>query len=776
MKIDYLKEPQFLVSLGESTGEDDFTVITDREKAQNIVKNISDILRHPVTIIDINRPQMNRIDSDISYLSMRYTCKLFRRYAGEEKCHECDRFHAAILKGVTQTTTKDELDMKIQNTKNPPSFFTPFYRDTEGKPKVIQFTLEEHGTNRLVIEYHCPILGYRELLFPIFYDYYVIGVLFVVQTIVRDMDDYNHIKKIQESFFSKPENYPEIIFKETINKLEEGFDAEELKERIFEADDITEKMEKHLRESPKKEGTTLPDMTFDTYAEYKEFISKASNELNKIEIDLKKRMIAKRIKYFDKIIDHAVKRYLENTVRKDVLNETTYILQLEDLKKVWDCFYKAKEKIKIELELDDIVLFGDGVEMNVIKTIKKKVYSQNPEKLSSNLEWEYDFSKLDKKYFANTPLISLYDDNILIGLCDNVDKANVILLVYPDVVILLKVKDLEKHREVYTEMAECIGKGFAHICSDIALRAANFMKERYMFTLRMYRHESSHISTRLSDNIIAYFNPDASRFLRQEPAKQDHIINDMKSAILLISNMALNIGILTGSINENIIKRKGNRVDVINLLYKWQIMFKSVLHGRNLDIKVQEEDDKIEAPRYIRTNLKFFELLLYNLVDNAVKYAHRGSVIRLGWYCSEGNYELTVSSYGPEIKIGDNIYKPYVRGENNEEGDGMGLYVVKRICGLLKLGGVSHISKHISNYNVPLIQYYFDEFQGTNNEIKMDTFRKDISSYHLRRVINDNGNTKISEWALTPEYLLACINKETWLTEFTVKVPVNMGL
>jgi hypothetical protein len=305
-------------------------------------------------------------------------------------------------------------------------------------------------------------------------------------------------------------------------------------------------------------------------------------------------IISKRKKYFDSIVNSAVNVYLENTARKDILNETDYTLQLKDLEKAWDCFYEAKEKIKIELGLDDIALFGDGVKTNVIKTMKKKVYFKNPEKLSSNLEWEYDFSKLEKKHFTNTPLISLKDSSIFDGLCDNVNKANVILLVYPDVAILLKVKDLEKHSDVYTQMAECIGKGFAHIYSDIALRAANFMKERYLFTLRMYRHESAHISTRLSDNIIAYFNPGVPKFLRQHLDKQDHIINDMKGAILLISNMADNIGVITGSINENTIEGKEKRVDVINLLNKWQVMFRSVLHGRNLDIKVQE-DDKIKG-------------------------------------------------------------------------------------------------------------------------------------------------------------------------------------
>ncbi len=707
MDIDFLQTPKYLAPLPldkEEAKEDktDFSVLADRETVENIAKHISDKLRHPVTIIDINRLDDDqqdeeyqskiRIDSDVSYLSLRNACKLFRCYAGAEKCYKCDHFHAAMLQGIVQTTTKDELDKKIQNEKkNSPPFFASSY--TERELKTFEFSLKKPGTHRLVIEYHCPILGYRELEFPIFYNSKVIGILFVGQTIVRDKGDNEIIKKIQEEFFSEQEN-----------TLDVKLDVKTLKDRIFKADESSAEIEDWLRESPIIKGGTIPDMTFGTYEQYKNFISNVSKELSVIEEELKKGIKERREKYFDSIVQSSVDNYL---IEDKVNSEDTYKQQLESLENAWHRFFEATERIKKDLELDDIVLFGDGIKMNAMKAEKKSVYKNTEEELYYD-EWEYDFSALKNKNFAYEPRNSLSDDSLFDGLCDKIDRTNVILLVYPDIVMLLKVKDLNNYHDIYVEMTNCIGKGFANIYSDIALRAANFMKERYMFTLRMYRHESAHISTRLNDNIKQYFVRSATKFVELEQEKRKLVIDDMAGAISLISHMANNIGILTGRINEETTKRKN--VNVRNLLFKWQVMFRDALYGKNLDIKVQEEN-KIEAPDYLMTNPDLFELLLYNLVDNAVKYAYRGS-------CSAEDrqyFELTVSSYGQNAEGGTRLYDLYTRGENrenDEEGDGMGLYIVKRICEILKFGGISHDSIEISKYNIPLVLIWLIRLQS----------------------------------------------------------------
>ncbi len=57
----------------------------------------------------------------------------------------------------------------------------------------------------------------------------------------------------------------------------------------------------------------------------------------------------------------------------------------------------------------------------------------------------------------------------------------------------------------------------------------------------------------------------------------------------------------------------------------------------------------------------------------------------------------------------------------------------------------------------------------------INEMKRDVSKYHLNQAVNDNNNTKITEWDLTPEYLEARIGRETWLTTFTVKIPVSIN-
>jgi len=797
----YRNKPQYLAPHDDSQTDMDFSVLADRKSIQNIAKNICDVLRHPVTILDVNRlgemADTVRIDSDIEYLSLRISCKLLRYYAGEDMCHKCDHFHASMLQGMTQSMSKDNLIERISaRIKNRPLFFVPSY--TTRPPEVHEVNYQHNGekASRLVIEYHCPLLGYRELLFPIFYDNEVIGVLFVGQTIVCDRKDEKTILNIKKDFFETPANSPEILFnnflyrqKQYYNKNGEKnkiLEANELKDRILNADKQSEILDNYFLEFSKiSKNTGLANMTFEFYDDYEDFISEACQELSKVEQNLLDSRKTKRKEYLKNIVDRTVKIYFENiTSNRDISKQITYSQLQNELKSAWDCFFDATKEIEKNLDLEEVLLFGDGTRVNMGETMKKYTYFKDPKSKQYN-DIYYDFSVLDNMQPSPyEPSISLKCPSMLNGLSSTVDRTNIILLIFPDVVISLRVSELEEYCDIYEEIAESVGRGFSRIYSDVALRSANFIKERHILTLRMFRHESSHISTRLNDNIEKYFAIKNLSFLDQEREKQEHIAEDIKSTIPLISHMAKNIGVIIGSINVRNTKKK-KELDVVNLLYKWQIMFRKKLKGRNLDIQVLR-NYYTEKLRYIKTDPDLFELLMYNLVDNAVKYAYEGSVIRIGWSRSIEDtkyYELTVSSYGPQMEKGKRLYELYTRGKKTDtvEGDGMGLYVVERINELLELNGVTHTCGQIAPYNIPLISWYLLEPFGDDpfHKTKKNELYAFISRLHrldINNVINDNINTLITREDLTQEFLDAYIDKETWLTTFVLKVPVNLGI
>ena len=792
MESNYRNRPKYLAPLGNEKAGDDFSVLSDRETIRNLAKNICNALRHPATIWDINRLGMGfdndlRIQSNIEYFSFRSACRLLRHCAGQEMCHECDKFHAAIVKEFSSGGIQACIDSAMENT--PPFFYDGY---AQRPPKVLD------SFTRPVLEYHCPILGYRELLFPIYYQKMVIGVLFLGQTVILS-EDVKIIDEIAGSFFNKPENRPEVIFKDFLlgNPDFCGVEPDEIKDLIIDADRFTEPMDRYLRHQwPRNGDPSEPaSLTFEESSKYMSFIHLACSELDNMERKLVERVKEKRKTLFDRVSREAVDMFfrLQREPDEGVTRSDTHKQRLVELQRAWDGFHAAAERIKEQLGLVEVLLFGDGVELSVRENPIKKLYPR-PTGNESRLKWKYDLSKVtDRQPTEDDFICSLESPEVLNGLHSKVGRPDAILLVYHDVAVLLRVRDLSDNSDIYTEMAITIGKSFSRIRSAVALCAANLMKEQHVLTLRMNRHESAHISTRLSDNMRRFFAQDGRTFMDLLPDKQKNVVDDMQNTIRLIFHMAGNIGIVIGSVGAETIRGMERRLDVVDLLYKWQVMFRDQLNDRNLDIIVYRgSEDKApyymkandeDAPRYIETNRDLFELLLYNLVDNAVKYAYRGSVICLGWRrprVDATHYILTVSNLGPRMEEDERLYELYARGDSADitpaDGDGIGLYVVKRMEDLLDIT-VSHTSTYIAPFHLPLAEWYIaEQFPDSLHDRKQAELSKYMQGSHdfaSEDIVNKNERTVITRRNISQEYLDSHIGRKSWLTTFTVKFPIK---
>lgn len=779
----FLSKPVFLAPLDDSCALEDFSVLTDRKTIRTIAKKICDALHHPVTIIDINRAynmfnEDIRIDSEIEYFSLRLSCRLFRHCAGEEKCHICDEYHATYFKHY------------ILNSPAPyekqPSFFCENYLDNP--PKILK------GFQREVLEYHCPMLGYRELLFPLFFAQKLIGILFLGQSIVLQSSDKELLPKIQEAFFEKDENHAEKLFSDFLEVNYQKSDettkreiAQKIKSLILSSDQNTEDVERFFRlprycnNSEKKQMT----MIFETEDDYERFIKKACEELSSIEEDFLNEYAAKRKKYFDSVAQKAVKSFLNNTVS---INNTSnnYKNSQNALKIKWDSFYTVIQELKKDFEFKDIIIFGDGTSLSIEENRKKYIFAPQSSK-NEKIGWYCDFTSLELQELFDRDYVCSIEKPEILERLHSTYYENVILILYLDMGILIKVESLANNESLYLSMANAIGHNFLRIRLSIALSRANLMQERHVLTLRMNRHESTHISTKLSDNMKRYFKLSGLSFVELDDEKRKLVIDDMVNTIQLISHMANNIGVITGSINSATIRGKEKRLDVFDMLYKWQIMFRDMLRDRNLDLVIIRETDPTppcfsekfpDAPRFINANSELFELLIYNLVDNAVKYAYIGSKIYLRWNRIENNKLMfSVTDFGPKIEEKDRIFELYARGSTNNhnyvDGDGIGLYVVKRIEELLNIH-VNYSNSFISEYHLPLVPWYIKE---PFNDMIRNQIKKELSNYQnntdwefYSSIINDNTFTEIRRRDLSVEYLDAKIKCETWKTTFYVIV------
>lgn len=98
-------------------------------------------------------------------------------------------------------------------------------------------------------------------------------------------------------------------------------------------------------------------------------------------------------------------------------------------------------------------------------------------------------------------------------------------------------------------------------------------------------------------------------------------------------------------------------------------------------------DNSVPDTAYVRADPVLLQEAISNLVDNALKVSERGMSIRIAAERVNGEWELTVSDYGPGIpeEILSNLFKrrtATAEGERKTSGFGMGLYLVNELIRL----------------------------------------------------------------------------------------------
>ncbi len=93
-----------------------------------------------------------------------------------------------------------------------------------------------------------------------------------------------------------------------------------------------------------------------------------------------------------------------------------------------------------------------------------------------------------------------------------------------------------------------------------------------------------------------------------------------------------------------------------------------------------------EANVTFKTRKAMVDLLLGNLLDNAIKYAPEGSSVDVAIDITDGHPTVIVRDHGPGIPEAEReaVFKRFYRGKGRcEPGSGLGLAIVRTICDLL---------------------------------------------------------------------------------------------
>ena len=125
------------------------------------------------------------------------------------------------------------------------------------------------------------------------------------------------------------------------------------------------------------------------------------------------------------------------------------------------------------------------------------------------------------------------------------------------------------------------------------------------------------------------------------------------------------------------------QVEITGLVMETVFSFEKRIEEKHLQVEGLDMDKC-----YVRADKELIHQVVYNLVDNAVKFANDGGTISFSVHAEGGKAYISVRNTGDGIvkeeisRVFDRFYKTDRSRSMNKEGVGLGLYIVKSVVNL----------------------------------------------------------------------------------------------
>ena len=163
--------------------------------------------------------------------------------------------------------------------------------------------------------------------------------------------------------------------------------------------------------------------------------------------------------------------------------------------------------------------------------------------------------------------------------------------------------------------------------------------------------------------------------------QEDKYLHKIADETRRLARLVRNMLDLSQAETKAVDKTKRVKFDLSELLLQTLLSFESRARAKNLDVDPQLPED----PIIVFAERDSITQVLYNLTDNAVKFAHEGSTITIRLYKRDGKAYVSIKDRGETIPqddlplIFDRFHKSDRSRSLDKDGVGLGLYLVKRI-------------------------------------------------------------------------------------------------
>lgn len=315
------------------------------------------------------------------------------------------------------------------------------------------------------------------------------------------------------------------------------------------------------------------------------------------------------------------------------------------------------------------------------------------------------------------------------------------------------------------------------------------LEKKLETSMRISVHESAQV---IPSVINAINSPDSLEILEKggeyngSPTitKPMHKILDVSNRLLLLEGLFKRSTLI---FKKN--PPKYQWCDLHRIIYSTRSMFDSTIMRKNMQsLQIISEGSFSKYRLY--TDYAYLSHVLFNLVDNAMKYGLKGSniyikvkvefdpLIKNIFNKDEVRMlKISVVSFGNEISedIMKDIFKLYFRHSSNEiEGMGIGLFLVKKICNSLQYQVECKKSRRQSTINLPL--YYCYRLQNEVEQSDLPEYHKSILKRSMSRdaidyMVNYDAGRK---WEVTEEEVKSLLVKTVYRNEFEISIPTKM--
>jgi signal transduction histidine kinase len=650
---------------GEDLGRLNGTGIISNAYLEGMQAMICARLGNPTTIVEFS-PKGEPVCTDSKLLSfaMHQPCRLFRRYTDERLCLESDSIHACLFCGLSREGIAEALVDRADHCE-----YIKRYRGTNVYFAVVR------DPDRTYLEYDCPFLGYRELLFPIFFEDRVIATFSVDQLCLISRRE--SILASQMRFFESQEE-------ERIGSCMNGCRIEDVGIEVCQA---------HQEWS-----TDASNLLADDH--YGALVETAKRQLLGLEDLLRDQMQLQRVKFIRRHIDDAVTRFREGLPIEDMPGSRKWTL-------LWKNTAERLSQLVDDFAFEYVVVFaGGGYEAEEREPLLCVV--ANAGNLPANLrelidkgDLRFDLRKVSEN-LRHLWTTSAEDERILMGVdaCSgmlNRQRALVRLFPVPffpqaTLAVLVGYREDNPLTSVengpHGDLSIALQGFYAVVLSALSATLASLADERRDRALGRLTHEFEVpiIAIRGATQSIMD-TPGVSKLLKQDYPGDIWSWTDLMGR--LIDNADVYRYMHTGTL-EIVPTRVFLLTDVIAPAIR---QIKLLLDERHFSPKalIYRGFEQLPALWLDRNR---FQQAIFNLLSNAVKYAFHDPAafrIEIEGKKYDGGFQIYARDWGSGIEAGyqERVFEEEFRGgsalQNNVAGQGLGLWIVRNI--ILRHGG-----------------------------------------------------------------------------------------